>query len=76
MGSYVPRAWILVLRKLPLLFLAGDMHSLAIFFLLKRFRSYSLAPSGFTERTYMYLLVGYMVSRFLGMVTYSFFYMA
>lgn len=59
-----------------LLFMAGDMNTLAILFFAQTV--FFIVPGSFrlTERTYMYLFGGYMVVSFLGMIGYSFFYIA
>ncbi|MDN4594947.1 DUF2626 family protein [Polycladomyces subterraneus] len=58
-----------------IMFLAGDMYSLALLFFAQTALFVVLGFMGFTERTYMYLFCGYMVIAFIGMVTYSFFFM-
>ncbi|MCS1350602.1 DUF2626 domain-containing protein [Mechercharimyces sp. CAU 1602] len=60
---------------IALMFLAGQMYNLAVLFLIETAFFVILGYMRFTERTYMYLFHAYMIVTFIGMVTYSFFFM-
>ncbi|QKI83768.1 Protein of unknown function [Kroppenstedtia eburnea] len=62
--------WLLVIG---LMFMAGDMLTLAILFGVQAILFFILGYMKYTERTYMLLFGGYMFLAFTGIVYWSFF---